>query len=591
MVKGVPARWGICSRTVFLGSRTLGLSYWNNTIAVGSEHGDIMILDAITGSQTAIFLGHTDKVNSLAFSSDGKFLVSGSDDKTVKLWDVQTGGAIKTFSGHTGWVRSVSISVDCTTIASGSQDRTIRLWNIQTGECYSAMEEHAAVSLVTFLPRDPQCLLSMSRWQVRQWDINNHEVGFMFCSDHFVFSPDGTHLALCYEGDVVVQNFGSGEIMAEFEQSCYGGYCCLCFSPDNRLIAAIDEKTVCIWDITSSKPHLIETFIGHTDNIAFLTFSSPSSLISLSLDPSVKFWQIGATLTDPVETDPDSTSLTPTISTDSVETDPESTSLTPAQTTPLTPDQIMPLTPDQIRTLTPDQIMPLTPAQIRSITLQAKDGITITSDPDGVVKTWDISTGLCKASFQTPAKNFHKWDVQLSNGRLILVWYADRKINVWDIEEEELLIAFDRLDEFVDLKISWDGSRVFSLGPQSIQVQSIQTGEIVDEVDIEYVSRHRSLTVDGSRVWVWSSDSGTQGWDFGTLGSSPVALPPDGPHSNSGPVQWDTGLSGLKEKATGKVIFRLPKGCNHVQWDGQYLAACFETTKLLILDFSHVFIQ
>ena len=111
----------------------------------------------------------------------------------------------------------------------------------------------------------------------------------------------------------------------------------------------------------------------------------------------------------------------------------------------------------------------------------------------------------------------------------------------------------------------------------------------MDEVKFEYMSEVGSLTVDGSRVWACYPSSKNQGWDFGTLGSSPVELPPDAPHSNS-PAQWDTGLSGLKETATGKVVFQLPKGCNHVRWDGQYLAACFESTNLLILDFSHVLV-
>jgi WD40 repeat protein len=79
----------------------MSISYFNNTVAIGSGHRDIIILDVITGSQTAILSGHTDEVLSVVFSSDGRSLVSGSVDMTVKLWDMQTGGAIKTFSGHT----------------------------------------------------------------------------------------------------------------------------------------------------------------------------------------------------------------------------------------------------------------------------------------------------------------------------------------------------------------------------------------------------------------------------------------------------------------------------------------------------------
>jgi len=136
VVKGLPAEWGTCSRTVSLDTTPLALSYWKNTIVVGLQHRDIITFNSITGSQTAVFSGHTDQVNSLVFSSDGTSLVSGSHDKTIKLWDVQTGGVVRTFTGHSSYVQSVSISAGPTMIASGSDDNTIRLWDIQTGECH-----------------------------------------------------------------------------------------------------------------------------------------------------------------------------------------------------------------------------------------------------------------------------------------------------------------------------------------------------------------------------------------------------------------------------------------------------------------------
>jgi WD40 repeat protein len=135
LVKGSGSEWGKCSRTVSIHRYKPTLSYWGNVIAVGCEGRNIIILDVITGSQTAVLSGHSDRVRSVTFSSDGRLLVSGSYDRTVKLWDMQTGGAIKTFCGHTSRVTSVSISADHTRIASGSWDRTICLWDIQTGEC------------------------------------------------------------------------------------------------------------------------------------------------------------------------------------------------------------------------------------------------------------------------------------------------------------------------------------------------------------------------------------------------------------------------------------------------------------------------
>jgi len=551
VVKGLPAEWGTCSRTVSLNYSGLALSYLNNTIAVGSG-GSIIILNAITGIQEAVLSGHKNWVRSITYSPDGVSLVSGSSDKTIKLWDVQTGGVVKTFYGHTDVIYSVSISADCTRIVSGSSDHTIHLWDIQTGECHYVIVQEGNVVCVSFCPTDPQHFLSVCNNQVWQWDINGHQAGPTYDGSYVMFSQDGTQFVSCYEEDVTIQNSSSGVIVNEFQMVDGDIHQC-CFSPNGRLVAVANVDTIYVWDITNLEPHLIETFMGHTERIRSLTFSSSSSLISASDDRSVKFWKIG-------------------ISSNPAEVNPEPISLTSADD--------------------------------RSITLQAKDSTTITSDSDGIIRTWDISSGLCKTSFQTPAKNPYnrsgqlnnkpvfREDVQLINGRLIFVWHADQKINIWDMEEGELLFAVDEPEFLHNLKISGDGSRVFCLSTEFIQAVSIQTGEVVGKVNVN--DSFGFLIVDGSRVWVDCGSWGCQGWDFGTPGSSPVQLPNIPPHKlhHNGTMLWDISLSRILEKATGKVVFQLPKRYGEpidVQWNDQYLVACFAPTEVLILDFSHVF--
>ena len=540
VIKGLPAGWGKCSRTVSLDRYTPSLSYLNNTIAAGSVGGDIIILDAITGGQLSVLSGHTDRVMSVAFSSDGRSLVSGSFDKTVKLWDVQTGGIVKTFHGHTTWVWTVSISADCTRIASGSQDGIINLWDIQTGVCHCVIEQQKPARYISFSPTNPQHLLSINDSKIWQWDINGHQVGTTYDGSHVAFSSDGTLFVLCNKTTVTIQNSSSGAVVAEFHVTgpISAQHCC--FSPDGRLVAAAVDSTAYVWDITSSAPQPIDTFNGHTSGITTLAFSSSSSLISKSTDQLIKFWQVG--VQGPALTDPKAASLT---------------------SAPM------------------------------KLNLQAKDGITITSDLDGVVKTWDISTGLYKASFQTPAADSYKRDSQLINGRLIFVWYADRRLNIWDAEKGELLLAAEGLHALEDLRISGDGSRVFCLGIGSLQACSLQTGEIVGEVEVEGSEYAGSLAVDGSRVWICYPDSGYLGWDFGIPGSSLVQsynMPPCKLHPN-GVILWDTGLSRIKDKETGKVVFQLPKIFGmpaDVEWNDQYLVICFAPSDVLILDFSHV---
>ena len=73
--------------------------------------------------------GHSDSVQAVAFSPDGKQIASGSIDQTIKLWDAATGDLRKTLTGHSNSVEAIAFSPDGKQIASGSSDRTIKLWD------------------------------------------------------------------------------------------------------------------------------------------------------------------------------------------------------------------------------------------------------------------------------------------------------------------------------------------------------------------------------------------------------------------------------------------------------------------------------
>jgi WD40 repeat protein len=70
----------------------------------------VRLWDVATGAALLTLEGHLDTVHSVAFSPDGKQVVSGSDDHIVRLWDVATGAALQTLEGHSGVVHSVAFS-------------------------------------------------------------------------------------------------------------------------------------------------------------------------------------------------------------------------------------------------------------------------------------------------------------------------------------------------------------------------------------------------------------------------------------------------------------------------------------------------
>ncbi len=100
--------------------------------------------------------GHTDDVDAVAFSADGKRIVTGSSDKTAKVWDAQTGQVTLTLNGHTNFVTAVCFSPDGKRIVTGSWDKTAKVWDAQSGQPLLTLKGHTDNV-------DSVCLLS--RWQ------------------------------------------------------------------------------------------------------------------------------------------------------------------------------------------------------------------------------------------------------------------------------------------------------------------------------------------------------------------------------------------------------------------------------------------
>ncbi len=180
------------------------------TLASGGEDNTVVLWDVETLSYKTTLTTHTDHIEGIAFSPDGKTIASGSRDGRIILWNTETLEKKITITGHTYGFRSIAFSPDGKTIASGSYDKTVRLWDIATGENTSTFYGHIAnVASIAFSPDGNTIasgagFITVNRWfaddyTVKLWDVatgKNTATLFEHRKSvyHLTFSPDGQYL-------------------------------------------------------------------------------------------------------------------------------------------------------------------------------------------------------------------------------------------------------------------------------------------------------------------------------------------------------------------------------------------------------------
>jgi RNA polymerase sigma factor (sigma-70 family) len=253
------------------------------TAATGGGFSDnvIRLWDTATARELRSFNGHTYNITGLAFTPDGKHLLSCALDQTVRLWDVATAAEVRQFRGHQAGVTALALTPDGKTAATASQDGTVRLWDVAAGTELRSLAPGNPVHGVAFAPDGKALAAAVEGGSVVVWEaatgkellnLSAHKEAALCAA----FAPDGKVLATGgREATVRLWDVATGKELRHFEATS-GVVQALAFAPDGQALAVGGGKPVLVVDPATGKE--LRPF-GGSWNVQAVAFSPNSKTL------------------------------------------------------------------------------------------------------------------------------------------------------------------------------------------------------------------------------------------------------------------------------------------------------------------------
>lgn len=353
-------------------------------------------------------VGHTGGIEAIAYSPDGKYILTGSTDNTAKLWDIK-GHEILTFTGHTDGVNSVVFSPDGKQVFTGSRDGTAILWDL-TGKILRTFSGHKKlIESVAFSPDGKQVLTGGRDNDAKLWSLDGREIqtfkGHEKDINTVAFSPDGQQI-LTSSKDSTAKIWSLNGVVVQTFSGHKGKVKSAVFSPDGKqVLTASDDNTAKLWNLDG---RIVQTLTGHTDQVNMAVFSPDGNyILTGSHDQKAKLWKPDGQLIQTFNGPPN----------------------TPTRVT-------VAFSPDGKFVLT-----------------GSKDGTSRLWSLDGrVVQTFEgHAKGICAVAFSSA-----------DGGKQILTGNVDGSANLWSLTGIEVRVYYGHTDWVTSVAFSPDGSRVLT---------------------------------------------------------------------------------------------------------------------------------
>jgi WD40 repeat protein len=258
-----------------------------------------------TVTLSKILTGHTEPINCLSYSPDGKLLASGSAAESILsdsgkfeiiIWNVSDGKPLTHLTGHQSPIQSICFNRSGKQLVSADTKGEIRIWSLDSMRQIKFIDGLEWISTICFTP-DSKFILGEYSYdkKVNIWDSEtgelvatlpvNIQIGSMD------ISPDGSKIALsCYHKIQIWSLISKKELISIDDNSVNGFE--IAYSNDGKKLAiGLGNGEIKIFDPETLK--LLTTFQGHFKPVLSVSFSKDNKyLVSGSSDQMIKVWNL-----------------------------------------------------------------------------------------------------------------------------------------------------------------------------------------------------------------------------------------------------------------------------------------------------------